>query len=124
VSPITSILIKFNRLQGGYDYEKAFNSRATQPVAKAFGKKPTDLLEAGKALGGVPLKYGDCSIQIPAIEGITIVYTFFGLKTSFLRLQPYSFDQSANSYLPTEDLAVLTELTSSRLIRVKNHETT
>jgi hypothetical protein len=30
------------------------------------------------------------------------------------------FDQSANNYLPTEDLAVLTELTSSRLLRAKN----
>ena len=92
-------------------------------MAKAFGKKPTDLLEAGKALGGVPLKYGDCSIQIPAIEGITIVYILWA-ENEFPASTTVLFDQSANSYLPTEDLAVLTELTSSRLIRVKNHETT
>jgi hypothetical protein len=30
------------------------------------------------------------------------------------------FDQSANSYLPTEDLGVLAELTSSRLVKAKN----
>jgi hypothetical protein len=97
--------------------------RAIQPVAKAFGKKPADLLKAGKTLGGTPLKYGDCSIRIPAIEGIPIVYILWA-ENEFPASTTVLFDQSANSYLPTEDLAVLTELTSSRLIRVKNLGTT
>jgi len=118
-SPLTSILIKFNRLQGGYAYEKAFNIRAAQPVAKAFGKKPDDLLKAGKMLDGKPLKYGDCSILIPSMEGIPIVYILWA-ETEFPAYTTVLFDQSANSYLPTEDLAVLTELTSSRLIKAKN----
>ena len=118
-SPATSILIKFNKLQGGYAYERAFNARALQPVAKAFGKKPADLLEAGKKLGGVPLEYGDCSIQVPAIEGVPIVYILWA-ETEFPASTTVLFDQSANSYLPTEDLAVLTELTSSRLVKAKN----
>jgi hypothetical protein len=92
--------------------------RAIQPVAKAFGKKPADLLKAGKTLGGTPLKYGDCSIRIPAIEGIPIVYILWG-ETEFPASVTVLFDQSANSYLPTEDLAVLAELTSSRLIKAK-----
>jgi len=118
-SPLTSILIKFNKLQGGYAYEKAFNIRAAQPVAKTFSKKPDDLLEAGKMLGGTPLKYGDCSILIPAIEGIPIVYILWA-ETEFPASITVLFDQSANSYLPTEDLAVLAELASSRLIKAKN----
>jgi hypothetical protein len=118
-SPITSILIKFNKLQGGYAYEKAFNIRAIQPVAKAFGKKPDDLLGAGKKLGGLPLNYGDCSIEIPTIEGIPIVYLLWA-ETEFPASVTVLFDQSANSYLPTEDLAVLAELTSSRLIKTKS----
>ncbi len=117
-SPTTSILIKFNKLQGGYAYERAFNIRAAQPVANAFGKKPSDLVEAGKKLGGVHLNYGDCSIQISAIEGIPIVYILWA-ESEFPASTTVLFDQSANSYLPTEDLAVLTELTSSRLIKAK-----
>ena len=50
-SPITSILMKFDKLQGGYAYENAFNTRVAEPIAKAFGMKPADLLEAGKMLG-------------------------------------------------------------------------
>ena len=118
-SPTTSILIKFDKLQGGYAYERAFNLRATQPVAKAFGKEPSDLAQAAKKLGGLPLDYGDCSIQIIALEGIPIVYILWA-ESEFPASTTVLFDQSANSYLPTEDLAVLTELTSSRLIRAKN----
>jgi hypothetical protein len=77
---------------------------------------PADLLEAGKVLGGMPLKYGDCSIEIPTIEGIPIVYVLWA-ETEFPASTTVLFDQSANSYLPTEDLAVLAELTSNRLIR-------
>jgi hypothetical protein len=118
-TPTTDILIKFSKLQGGYAYERAFEIRATQPIAKAFGNKPVDLFEAGKVLGGLPLKYGDCSIQITAIEGIPIVYVLWA-ETEFPAFATVLFDQSANSYLPTEDLAVLAELTSSRLVKAKN----
>jgi len=118
-APTTGILMKFNKLQGGYAYERAFETRATQPIAKAFGKKPADLLEAGKLLGGIPLKYGDSSIQIPALEGIPIVYILWA-ETEFHSYATVLFDQSANSYLPTEDLAVLAELTSSRLVKARN----
>jgi hypothetical protein len=118
-TPATGILMKFNKLQGGYAYERAFEARATQPIAKAFGKRPADLLEAGKPLGGIPLNYGDSSIQIQALEGIPIVYILWA-ETEFPSFATVLFDQSANSYLPTEDLAVLAELTSSRLVRAKN----
>ena len=112
-------MIKFNKLQGGYAYEKAFNTRAAQPVAKAFGEKPSDLVETGKKLGGMPLNYGHSSIQISALEGIPIVYILWA-ESEFPASTTVLFDQSANSYLPTEDLAVLTELTSSRIIKAKS----
>ena len=118
-SPTTSILVKFNKLQGGYAYERAFHNRATQPIAKTFGKKPADLIEAGKIFDGIPLNYGDSSIQIPAIEGIPIVYILWA-ETEFPACTTILFDQSASSYLPTEDLAVLTELTSNRLVKAKH----
>jgi hypothetical protein len=70
-------------------------------------------------LGGTPLNYGDCSIQIPALEGIPIVYILWA-ETEFPASVTVLFDQLANNFLPTEDLAVLAELTSSRLVRAKN----
>ncbi len=70
-------------------------------------------------LGGAPLEYGGCSIQIQALEGIPIVYIVWA-ETEFPASTTVLFDQSANNYLPTEDLAILTELTSSRLVKAKN----
>jgi hypothetical protein len=41
------------------------------------------------------------------------------LKEEFPASLTVLYDESASKYLPTEDLAVLTELTSSRLIKAK-----
>jgi hypothetical protein len=117
-SPLTSILIKFNKLPGGYAYENAFFQRATHPIAKTFGKKPADIAEAAKMLGGIALTLGDSSVQIPALEGIPIVYIVWA-EGEFPASATVLFDESASGYLPTEDLAVLAELTSSRLIKAK-----
>ncbi len=115
-SPPTSILIKFEKLPGGYAYEKAFLQRAVQPIAKIFGQKPSDLIEAAKLLGGRGLTFGDSSVEIPTLTGIPIVFIVWA-EGEFPASATVLFDESASSYIPTEDLAVLAELTSSRLIR-------
>jgi hypothetical protein len=109
----TGRLVKFRDLPGGYAYEKAFIQRVIQPVTTVFGDKPEALVEAAKLLNGVALTYGDASVEIPVLE-IPIVYILW--RTSeFPASATTLFDQSASHYLPTEDLAVLAELTTARL---------
>ena len=112
--PKTGKLIQFKYLPGGEAYEKAFLQRAVQPIAEIFGSNPKALLKAAKLLRGVGLKYGDVSVEISALEGIPIVYILW-TADEFSASANTLFDESACSYLPTEDLAVLTELTTSRL---------
>ena len=118
-SPTTSILIKFTKLPGGYAYEKTFLQRAVQPVAKTFGQKPADLIEAAKLLGGKALTFGDSSVEMSTLTGIPIVFIVWA-EGEFPASATVLFDESASNYLPTEDLAVLAELTASRLVRAKN----
>jgi len=115
-SPKAGRLIKFKSLPGGQAYEAAFLQRAVQPIAKVFGADPAALLEAAKPLRGTSLKHGDASIEIPALEGVPIVYILWAAD-EFSSSATALFDESAREYLPTEDLAVLAELTTSRLIR-------
>jgi hypothetical protein len=112
-------VVKFKDLPGGYAYERAFNQRAIQPIAKVFGEKPADLVEAARALGGKPMDFGDASAEIPALEGIPIVYIVWGAH-EFPAIASILYDSSACHYLPTEDLAVLGEFTTSRLIAAKS----
>jgi hypothetical protein len=113
-TPRTGKLIKFKDLPGGSAYELAFLQRAVEPVAQAFGENLATLLEAAKVLGGTSLSHGDVSAEVPALEGIPIVFIVWKAG-EFSASANALYDESASAYLPTEDLAVLGELTSNRL---------
>jgi hypothetical protein len=115
----TGKLAKFRGLPGGYAYEKAFQQRAVQPIAETFGDEPETLVKAAKQLNGVALAFGDASVEIPALPWVPIVYVLW--KTGeFPASATTLFDESASRHLPTEDLAVLAELTTSRLQQVQS----
>ena len=111
-------LIKYGDLPGGHAYEKAFTQRAVQPIAEAFGEKPAELIRAAKLFGGIALEVGDAAVDIPTFNGIRLVYILWA-KGEFPASVTVLYDESASQYLPTEDLAVLAELTTSRLLRAQ-----
>ncbi len=117
-TPICGKLVKFKDLPGGYAYEKAFVQRAIDPIAQAFGAHPGDLIEAAKLLGGKRLEYADLSVEIPALEGIPIVYILWAAE-EFSSSANVLFDESANCFLDTEALAVLGELATHRLLKAQ-----
>jgi hypothetical protein len=117
-SPKTGELVKFKNLPGGEAYEMAFLQRAVQPIAEVFGANPSTLVEAAKLLGGTKLSHGDAAAEVPALRGIPLVYILWAAD-EFSASANVLFDESANTYLPTEDLGVLTELTTGRLKRAQ-----
>jgi hypothetical protein len=110
----TGKLVKFRDLRGGHSYEESFIKSVTQTVATVFGEIPEALIAAAKLLNGVALTYGDASVEIPVLE-IPIVYILWR-SDEFAASATALFDESASHYLPTEDLAVLAELTTIRLV--------
>ena len=114
----TGKLLKFKDVPGGYAYEETFVKRAIEPVAEYFGEKPDELPKAARMLDGVQLEIGDASAQIPALKGIPLTYILWGTG-EFTASANVLFDASASNYLPTEDLAVLGEITTLRLIAAK-----
>lgn len=74
------------------------------------------LVETAKALGGVETKYGDLSVTIPALPKIPITYIIWKGDDELPASSMLLFDASASHYLPTEDIAVLGELTTARLM--------
>jgi hypothetical protein len=111
-------LVKFKDIPGGYAYEDAFAKRAIEPVGDCFGEKPDELPKAAKLLGGTQLEIGDASAQIIALKGIPLNFILWG-SDEFTASANILYDESASSYLPTEDLAVLGEITTLRLIEAK-----
>jgi hypothetical protein len=119
IVPKSDKLIKYGDLPGGHAYERAYIQRAIDPITEAFGdSSPSELIEAAKLLNGVVLDFGDVAVEIPALHRIPLLYVLW-LKGEFPASLTVLYDESASRYLPTEDLAILTELTSSRLIKAK-----
>jgi len=108
-------LVKFRDLPGGYAYEGAFVNRAVVPITKVFGSDPNMLVQAAKALNGIKVGYGDLSVEIPSLPRIPLTYIIWKGNDEFQASTTILFDSSASHYLPTEDLAVLGELTTKRL---------
>ena len=111
-------LVVFRDLPGGYAYENAFVERAILPVGRVFSDRIKDFVAAAEALGGVKRQYGDVSVEIPALPRVPLTYVLWRGDEEFESSANILFDASAGSYLPTEDLAVLGELTTVRLIDV------
>ena len=116
--PLSGKLIKYRDLPGGFAYEEALNTRAIEPVAKVFGEDPPEIVEAAEYLRGRRQKYGDASVEIIALKGIPLTYVIWGAM-DFPASANLLYDETASHYLPTEDLAVLGEVTSIRLIETK-----
>ena len=115
-TPLQGKLVKFKDLPGGYAYEKAFVQRAVQPIAQVFGDKPGELVEAAKRLGGKRVDFGDVAVEVPALEGVPLVYILWAAG-EFPASASVLFDESASCFLDTEALAGLGEITTSRLIQ-------
>lgn len=117
--PLSGKLVKYRDLPGGCAYEEALNKRAIEPIAKVFGDNPQRLVEAAGYLGGKLQMYGEASVEIMALKGITLTYVVWGAE-NFCASASLLYDETASHYLPTEDLAVLGEVTSIRLMETKN----
>jgi hypothetical protein len=115
-SNLTGKLVKFKDAPGGYAYEGAFIKRALDPIAATFGKDPQQLKSAAERLGGVAANLGDSATVIEALKGIPLTYILYGSE-EFGASVNILYDESASNYLPTEDLAVLGEITTLRLIQ-------
>jgi hypothetical protein len=108
-------LVRFSDLPGGSSYANTFLRRAVQPIAKTFGNEPAKLLETAKRFNGFSLSYGDCSVEILALPRIPVTIILWEAK-EFPASATILYDKSAINYLPTEDLAVIGELTTALLV--------
>ena len=115
----TGKLVKFKDLPGGYAYDHAFTQRAVDPIAQAFGSNPAELSEVAMLFGGKKVNYGDLSVEIPALEGIPIVYILWATP-EFPASANLLFDESASCFLDTESLSGLGELTTHRILKAQS----
>jgi hypothetical protein len=115
-------LLRFADLPGGHAYKRAFLQRATLPIVRVFGENVEGLLRSAEALHGKRVVLGDSAVEIPVLPSVPLTYVLWKGDEELQPSASIFFDASASSYLPTEDLAVLAELTTKRLILVSERQ--
>jgi len=115
---ISEKVITFHELPEGAIYFPTFSKRTLTPLANHFGKNVELLMKTGEKLGGQKLNYGDAGLKILAFPRIPITIVIWKGDTEFPASGNILFDTTITDYLPTEDIIVLCETITWKLIRM------
>jgi len=99
-------------------YYPAFQGRAEQPLADAFGHDLNAFKRAADAKGGEKLGFGDASFRFRVFPRVWVALVIWAGDEEFSPSVQLLFDGSANHYLPAEDLAVLGGIVSRGLAKL------
>jgi len=115
-TPATNRLITFKELLGGANYFPAFCKRTIKPLLDYFGKEPGLLVAAAEKLGGHKADYGDVAVTINAFSRVPITIVLWQGDDEFAPDGSIMFDANISDYLSTEDMTVLCETITWRLV--------
>jgi hypothetical protein len=118
-TPPTGRPVTFRELPAGPVYFPTYVKRAIRPIVDAFAKEPDRLVNAGEKLGGRRGDMGDASAVIDAFPRVTITYVLWGGDEELPPQGNILYDANVPDYLPTEDITVLTESITWRLVRLQ-----
>lgn len=109
-------LIPYKEIPGGLMYAGVFQKRVADPLIDVFGQTPEDFLRAGLAMGGEQSAFGDVSFTLKALPRVFLTLVFWRGDEEFPPSIQVLFDRVIDGYLSLEDVVVLGEMTSKRLI--------
>ena len=117
--PLSHQLIPYKEIPGGMLYAGVFARRAVEPLIPVFGQSQERFLEAGFRMGGRKAEYGDVSFVLMALPRIPMTYIFWKGDEEFPPTIQLLFDKSVEGYLSLEDIVVVGEMATSRLIALE-----
>ncbi len=116
-APATDRLIHFRELPEGIIYSPTFSKRTINPLLEHFGEDHHLLVDAGEKLGGHKVDYGDTAVTINAFSRVPITIILWRGDDEFAPQGNILFDATISDYLATEDITVLCQTITWRLIR-------
>ncbi|MCL6450145.1 MAG: DUF3786 domain-containing protein [Acetobacteraceae bacterium] len=108
--------LAFLDLPGGSHHLQPFLAGAVEPLARAFGRRPGRLVEAGRRLGGRGLAVGSAAVEVPALPRVPIAAVVWAEDPEFAARAGVLFDVTAPLHLTTASLYVLGIEVSRRLV--------
>jgi hypothetical protein len=115
-NPLTGKWVAYKDIPGGLLYAGVFARRVTEPLERKFGKSAKSFKKTGIASGGEPAEIGDASFILHALPCVPLQYVLWEGDEEFPPSIQLLFDASVDHYLSLEDMVVLGQVTTGRLI--------
>jgi hypothetical protein len=113
----TNNIISFKDFSEGTNYFPTFFKRSVQPLIQYFGQSPQIIFDLGKEMGGSKSNFGDVSVNFMAFPRVPITYVLWRGDSEFPPNANILFDSTVLDYLQVEDVVVLCQLITWKLIK-------
>jgi hypothetical protein len=117
-APFTNKLITYGQIEGGKFYCPVFVKRNLEPILSCFGDRPGLLVDVAQKFGGKRSIYGDASVSIDAFPMARIFIIIWKGDDEVPHGGNILFDGNIKNYLTSEDVCVLTEILTWKLINL------
>jgi len=115
-TPLAAKWVPYKDVPGGMLYASVFARRVTEPLIKEFGDSAKRFKEAGLKMGGFLLDIGDASFIVQAFPQLPLQYVLWVGDEEFPASVQLLFDSSVDHYTSLEDMVVLGQMATGRLI--------
>ena len=115
-TPLANEFITYKELPGGNTYFPTFSKRTTKPILKNFSQNPSLLIQAAANLGGYKAEYGDVAVTIKAFSRVPITIVLWQGDDELAPEGSVMFDSTISDYLSSEDITILCETITWKLI--------
>ena len=119
-SPLTGEWAAYKDLAGGLLYASVFARRVTEPLIKRFGRSAKLLQQSWRSSGRRLPRIRGCLFSSPCLSADFSPVCPLGRDEEFPPSAQLLFDSSVDHYLPLEDIVVLGQITTGRLISLSN----
>jgi hypothetical protein len=116
--------VSYEDIPGCRPYLSVFERRVCRPLLSAFGDNRDLFGEAGTTLGGAEEEYGNASFTVEAFPMIPITFILWEGDEEFLPSMKVLFDRTIDSYLPLEDITVISKLAVTRILHAARLQVT
>lgn len=110
-------LLSYEDIPGLRHYMPVFEKRVIKPLVTAFGLNRDAFLNAGESLSGIKESFGDASFTLYALPRVPITFILWEADEEFSPSVKVLFDETVHSYLPLEDITVISRLAAMRIIK-------
>jgi hypothetical protein len=116
-TPLTGKWVGYKDIPGGLLYAGVFARRVTDRLVRRFGNTARRFQEIGSRLGGEPSGVGDGSFTLQVLPSVTLQYVLWEGDEEFPASLQLLFDANVVHYLSLEDIVVLGQMATGRLLR-------